>query len=519
MTHKENSSTDAIHADPITHLIQVQLESILKLVELERNGKPVKVDGFRLKIPGDWTIPLSISCLESLGSPSTHCNLNCVFCYELGNPPQMAYYIKRPFLTVNEAEARLLYHSRKEGRCMAPSIAVVKEPFLNPQYLEILRRVRQRSPEEYFYLMTNGCFLTEDVVAELVQLQPLEIIVSLNTANLGLRRRLMGDPHPEVAINGISLLRRYEIPFVGGLVAWPEFPIDDFEETIRFLDAHDALMVKIHLGGYTRYFPIKKWLDVEGYWKQIIRLIKKLRKELSTPIVFSMELYVENESTPRVLGTLKNSPACKAGLRLGDIITRVGSHAVSTQFEARFYLERMKGSSIELEVLRGSDRIKLIIEPSTEFMFPFIRTVYESSRFSGIVIAQGLNLLNLRGLEKIVNDSSASRVLLLSSAIMKPLCEVLLCRFYDLGNLELFIEVPEHRFWGGNILVGDLYTVSDFVDHIKGFIKAKGFKPDLVVIPSTPFSPWGQDLTGVHYNEIERLTETRVELLRAERIM
>jgi wyosine [tRNA(Phe)-imidazoG37] synthetase (radical SAM superfamily) len=519
MTHKEYSNTDAIHADPRIHLIQTLLESILELVELERNGKPVMVDGFRLKNSRDWTIPLSISCLESLGSPSTYCNLNCVFCYELGNPPQMAYSPKRPFLTVNEAEARLLYYSQKEGRCMPPPIAVVREPFMNPQYLEILRRVRRRSPEEYFYLMTNGSFLTEDVVVELIPLQPIEIIVSLNTANPELRRRLMRDQHPEVAINGISLLRKYAIPFVGGLVAWPEFPIDDFEETIRFLDAHDALMVKIHLGGYTRYFSIKKGLDVEEYWKQTICLVKKLRKELSTPIVFSMELYVENESTPRVLGTLKNSPACKAGVRPGDIITRVGSHAVSTQFEARFYLDRLNSSLIELEVLRESNRIKLTIEPPTEFLFPFTRAVYDSSRFSGIVIAQGLNLLDLRRLEKIINDSNASRVLLLSSALLKPLCEELLYRFYDMGNLELFIEAPEHRFWGGNILVGDLYMVSDFVEHIKGFIKAKDFKPDLVVIPSTPFSPWGSDLTGVHYSEIERLTETKVELLRAERIM
>ena len=520
MTHQTESTRGVIFSDPRINLIKAHLESILELIELERDGQPVRVDGFHLKDLRDWTIPLPVPCLESLGSPSTYCNLKCVFCYENGNPPnEMIFSIKRPFLGVDEARARIKNYSSEESKCVAPRVAEVMEPFLNPQYLQILRMVRQKAPEEYFQLITNGSFLTEDTVAELAHLQPLEVLVSLNTANPGLRTRLMGDPHPEVAIRGISLLREYEIPFIGGLVAWPEFPINDVEETIRFFDEHHALAIKVHLGGYSRYFPLKKDLNFKRYWEQVIHLARKLREELRTPIVFSMELYVQDDSTPRVIGTIANSPAEKVGLKPGDVITGVGSHAVSTQFTARFYLERLKGSLMDLEIQRGKDTMKLAIKPPSEFRYPFTKVVYENSSLSGVMIAQGLNLLDLKRLERVIGDCGAARILLLSSRIMRPIVEEQLRGLNNLDDLELYIEVPEHRFWGGNIIVGDLYVVSDFVGCIQDFIKTKAFTPDLVVVPSTAFSLWGHDLRGVHYTEIERLTGARVELLRVDRIM
>jgi hypothetical protein len=232
-----------------------------------------------------------------------------------------------------------------------------------------------------------------------------------------------------------------------------------------------------------------------------------------------MELYVQGNSTPMVLGTIANSPAEKGGLKPGDIISQVGPHAVSTQFTARFYLERLKGSPIDLEIQRGRDTLKLAIQPPSGFSYPFTKAVYDNSSLSGAMIAQGLNLLDLKRLERIISDRGAIKVLLLSSQVMKPIVEEQLRGLDIPDELELYIEVPEHKFWGGNIIVGDLYVVSDFASCIQDFIKTKAFTPDLVIIPSTAFSLWGHDLRGVHYTEIEELTGVRVELLRVDRIM
>lgn len=514
----ESSAT--VYSDPRINLMKVQLGSLLELIEFEKDGRTVKVDGFRLKRLKDWTLPLNVSCLESLGSPSTYCNLDCVFCYEKGNPKRKTgWSVKSPLLSVNETRARLRNYSRQEGRVLAPIAAAVREPFLNRDYLKILKMVRVKMPQDYFYLISNGSFLTEENVAKLAKLMPLEILVSLNTANPKLRAKFMRDPNPEVAIKGIPLLRRYKVPFVGGIVAWPEFTIDDLENTIRFLDANEALKIKIHLAGRTRYFPLKKNIDFELHYEEVINLVKKLRKQIRTPIVFSMELYAENDSVPQVLGTIRNSPAEKSGIRPEDVIVKIGSRLVSTQYEARFHLKRLRGSAIELQICRDGNILHLIVNPSTKFKYPFNKSVYANHPFSGVVVAEGLNPLDLRKIEKIVGDSGAKKVLVLSSKVMKPLFEEQLCKFYDIGDCKFFIEVPEHRFWGGNIMVGDLYVVSDFVRHIDSFIEREGLKPDIVIIPSTPFSLWGHDLNGTHFSDIERLTGAKVELLRTARIM
>jgi hypothetical protein len=81
-------------------------------------------------------------------------------------------------------------------------------------------------------------------------------------------------------------------------------------------------------------------------------------------------------------------------------------------------------------------------------------------------------------------------------------------------------EVPENRYFGGNIILGDLLVVQDFIDHIRDYLARGNPRPDLVVIPSTPFGlgAWRRDLTGRPYMDIERATGVPVALLECERI-
>ncbi|MCG6860042.1 MAG: trypsin-like peptidase domain-containing protein [Chromatiaceae bacterium] len=59
-----------------------------------------------------------------------------------------------------------------------------------------------------------------------------------------------------------------------------------------------------------------------------------------------------------VSSTLENSPAERAGLRPGDVVTRVGDRAVATTHELLAAISAAgPGSDIELEVWRGSERI------------------------------------------------------------------------------------------------------------------------------------------------------------------
>jgi hypothetical protein len=75
-----------------------------------------------------------------------------------------------------------------------------------------------------------------------------------------------------------------------------------------------------------------------------------------------------------------------------------------------------------------------------------------------------------------------------------------------------------HNFWGGNIIVGDLHVVQDYVDHLKTLARA-GYVPDLVIIPNSFTDSWGQDLLCTSYQEIERKARVPVELLPVRRVM
>ena len=68
--------------------------------------------------------------------------------------------------------------------------------------------------------------------------------------------------------------------------------------------------------------------------------------------------------------------------------------------------------------------------------------------------------------------------------------------------------------------MGDLLVVEDFVDYVNQWIEENGRRPDLVVIPSSPFHSdgWLRDLAGTPYLEIERRTGIPVELVLCERI-
>ena len=63
------------------------LKSVLELVDLEFEGEPVRVDGFRLRDLEEWRTAPEASLEQNLGSLSTACNCKCTFCYEEGNPP------------------------------------------------------------------------------------------------------------------------------------------------------------------------------------------------------------------------------------------------------------------------------------------------------------------------------------------------------------------------------------------------------------------------------------------------
>ena len=503
--------------EPRINLIKTELESLLQLIELEKDGKVVKVDGFRLKKPADWVIRIPNSAFLNIGSLSSVCRIACVFCSELGNK-ELPWSEKRNFLTTKEVRTRLKYYSEL-GKGIFPIWAPSFEPLENPNFIEILGMVRKRSPDEYFGIVTNGRLLTEPMIKELARLRPLSILISLNSADPERRRRLMMDLNPEVAINAVKLLEQYRIPFEGAIVPWPTLPLEDVGKTIRYLSEHNAYRIIINLPTWTKGMSETPLFDSNEVWSSIVAYVDQLRAELLTPIVYGPNLYAEKNGIPRIIGTVKNSPGSRSGIKFGDIVKEVNGIPVLSQFEARYYLRKSAGKEVTLKIQRGRETLLVNVPPTTEYEYPYTEIVERGIGIKGIVIPEGFHIVDLRKLERNINNN-AKRVLFLSAKILKPFFEEQLQRFYDLGDLELFIEVPVHRFWGGNLIDGSLYMVDDFIAHIHEFIWKRGFRPDLAVIPSSSFAGggWGRDYLGKAYSEIERKTGVPVEILLTQQI-
>ncbi|MBU1207147.1 MAG: DUF512 domain-containing protein, partial [Proteobacteria bacterium] len=125
----------------------------------------------------------------------------------------------------------------------------------------------------------------------------------------------------------------------------------------------------------------------------------------------------------------------------------------------------------------------------------------------------------LENLQSLITARGARRILFLSSALVQPVFEQTLHESSLLGDVQIHVRVPANRFFGGNIFMGDLLVVEDFIAAIREYLEHEP-PPDLIVIPSSPFAlgGWGRDLTGRVYTDIGRTVRLPVVLLNCEPI-
>jgi hypothetical protein len=148
----------------IPHLQRV-LESLLSVITLESDGKPVKIDGFRLKDLNHWLVPSAGDPAEVFDHLATRCDCDCSFCYLRGNPPSLA--LEQPQRKSEEeweeARTRLNYFSPPGKRALFPTLGSPYEVLSHPRALDLLRELREKT-DRPFRLSTNGNRLTPDFI-------------------------------------------------------------------------------------------------------------------------------------------------------------------------------------------------------------------------------------------------------------------------------------------------------------------------------------------------------------------
>ena len=529
--HYESILAYSQYTPPLT-LLKTQIEGLLQIAELYNKDNALTINGFRIKNIRQWAQYYAGSLKNNLGSFSgSTCQCHCEICYAQGNPLQN---ITRDPLTYHEAITRIKYYSSKKKTGIFPKINEELEPFCNPHIFEILTQARKKSPHELFEITTNGCALTEKNIKELSKLKPILIVLSLNSANPIIRKKVMKDNHPEIAINSVKLLHKYNIPFLGSIVAWPSIPPKDIEATVDYLSTHDAVLIRLLLPGYTKYHSPSLYFDTEEHWRNTVDLFNTLLKSHKTVLHIQPSLYWRKDLTATIEGVFTNSPAFHAGLQRDDIILKINAEPIVTRGQAQAVLKQLGNKKNQKPIILDVERKGKILQfelinkqNRNDDLYPYKPIGYASGVFSdtfpyGIFMTETFLLHYIRELETIIKHHHAQHVLLFSSRLVQPLfleaMTVMRKHVPHLEKIDLRVTIAEHHFWGGNIMIADILLIQDFINHLHRLI-SQTYQPDLIIIPSSFANTWGFDLSGRSYLEIEREFNIPVELIKCIRIM
>ncbi len=508
--------------EPRIELVEAMLKSVLAVAELECEGHPVRVDGFRLRDAEDWRTVREATLQQNLGSLSAACNCHCTFCYEDGNPDGLFENEPR-FVSLQEASARsALVH---DGRGLMRETKSFFEPLANPRFVDLLRVIRAHDPDQVIDITTNGARLSADLVAQLAELQPVYVNVSLISANVSARRRLMRDPNPRTAIEAIKHLREYEVPFMGTLVPMPDQGLEDVTETIEYLDAYDARLIRAAPPGLSRHHPENRPGLIEDWTPTLIEHVLRLREHLTTPVILSPFGSASTSVEPIVEGVIRNSPAASAGASPGDQVATVnGKRTVSRAHASALLRRAMRKGVVEVELQHGSETLALRLEePEIEVdAYPHKPRGYRPLDFAGmsfgLILPGSFHLEYIRQIHAAMVGRGAQRGLVIASTFYRELVENLLRELPLPAAASLEVIVPANEFFGGSVNVGDLWVLDDIERAVRRYTADSG-KPDLILMPSSFLSRWGRDLRGVPYTEMEARLGIDVVLVKCERVV
>lgn len=541
-SHKKYESRNSILlTEPRIEAIRREIQALLEVVDLEVDGKPVTIDGFRLKDNSHWAdYPTSLS--DIFWHLSSVCNFSCEFCYEKGNPPDFPIQNTFRMATPEEIQTRLKYYDPSSGSGIFTVRTAINEPFANRHAVEYLKIMREESPKELISFVTNGSYLTEDVVIAIKELQPIFFNLSIYSTDPAIRKSVLHDHRPDRAIMAVDLLEKHQVPYMANLVMWPSIPFDDMEKTIAYMSDKRAVLLRVCLGGYSKYLKDnERHFDIADYWPTVVMAVDKIRGKYSIPILIEPNSYVRTTTDAYIDGVIQGSPAQKAGLQRDDQILAVNGQWIGSRMQLLSELRRNAESDTQvhqapgvtgmtnhiqdnedegvvLRVARGKEILKVSLERyEQESMksYPYSQIASFSDFMYGLIITDSLRYSSLRFALMTIEKVNAQKVLLLTSLLIEPILKGMLAKTNAFDNREIFIRIAKNNYFGGTINLGDLLVVQDFIEAIQEFLEVECADIDLVLIPASSFasSPWGRDLTGRPWRDIERTVGVKVDLI------
>ncbi len=510
--------------EPRIPMIGRFLSAITKLAIFYNENGVVDIDGFALKNLYFWAQYPFGNIMDSLGCISSYCDAKCLFCFRYSSPLARN---GNKLLSFQEAQTLIKYFNQDKGLGLPVPLHDTGEVFLNKDLLNILYEVRKKYPDVFINdLTTHGGHLTKDILGRLAELKPLFLVISLNSSELSTRKYLMKQKGCAQAITVPPALKDLGIQYMGSIVPWPSAGINNLEESIRYLDEHEPYLIRICLPSYTSLDQKKAPFSGTEFWLEVKNLVETIRTQINTPLLIQPSWYLRKELSAHVDGIIRNSPAAKAGLQFGDRIISIDGVTILNRQDARksLFTAVKTRKAVEIKYDRNGQLSTALLANNLNInddAYPYKPIGYkvDPQTCFGLHFIDGFPFDSVLQLGQILKDyAEAENILLFTTDLGKPLFVETLSRLIATGSFNIPVEkihitVAPHTYWGGNIVIGDIHVVDDYISHIES-LKLTGYHPDLVLIPSSfTMGLWGLDILGQSYLEIERSTGCTTHLI------
>ncbi|MCL6451485.1 MAG: DUF512 domain-containing protein [Acetobacteraceae bacterium] len=540
-----------VRSEPRMALLHELVETLLQIITFTWGEEEIQPDGYRLRELSAWAkYPVGGQLFDNLVPLTYGCNCRCNFCFAtfyLTHRVGPLQYMK----SAAEVEARFKYYDpeRSVGLPATGVPTVPWEPCLHPGFADLVVEAARRDPKGHIHFDTNGSLLTEETVSRLAEARDrIFLFLSLNSADPANRRRLMGDRHPERALESMRLLEKYRFPkWCSSVVPHPRLVgMEDIEATLRAADRHSPLFHRVFLPTWTNVSPPEnRYSDEE--WLEIVAMCRRLRRELTRPLLIWPGLFGTPVDAVEIQGVLPGSLAELAGLRTHDTVLSVDgkvplnrSHCRSLLFDlflrlgqslsqvrllrrmglaeealdllrrasAQVVVRREGGSTVTLDLAAPLYDATLLrrLDEEPGFLRQLLPGSVESLGPSGIYLPQDFAPHYLELLRDAVVKAEAVRPLAVASRLARPHLDALVQKTSFVESLPKGVTwnvcTAVSEYFGGNIMIAGLLTNQDFINSVREFVRQTGVQPDLILIPRSPYSRWGRDLTGRPYTEL-----------------
>ena len=372
----------AAREEPEIHLAWLALRTILEHFELLADGKAVVPTGFALRRLEDWTFT-DVPNAAMIGALSMPCPYSCEFCYEDGLPDRAAP-LRGPRAANAELDARMALWRR--GLDVAGLRGLrYGEVLPHPRFAETLALIRELT-DQPIVVATAGAGLDEARIRALAGRPRVLLQFSLNTCDPERRRRLMGDRNAERLLRALPLLRELDVAFIASAVAWPGLPFEDLEASVRAAETHGALHFVVFLPSFSRHFAEREPFDWRAQWAATAEFVRRLRPKVAIPVRLAPDAWEAAEffGDPlalEVIGATSGSPAAAAGLRPGDRVLEVRPCGADLQVCA----ERRA----DLEVCTTRAAARDVVPPSRPALNRLLEEAWRGRRTLEVVVERG----------------------------------------------------------------------------------------------------------------------------------